>query len=195
MSPTGSYTEDEPLQVCRTCILSPSSCINFFPSFVHGAGVCWANQRSDLPLIRVRTLLSPSLSMSFSMTLVLAAALEIFKTTLVLVIFLFSTDVIQFNRHKLWCPQKRVSFALINYVSPSYFVLALTSAVSNLPNITSIFYHFPWPTIKFDDFLSLENEILKCHDFPGFQWPLRTLHLQQNLYMLLVLPAQGKLAL
>ena len=32
------------LKVCRTCIFSPSSCINFFPSFVHGAGVCWVNQ-------------------------------------------------------------------------------------------------------------------------------------------------------
>ena len=84
-----------------------------------------------------------AISMSFPTTLVLAAALENFKTILVLVIFLFSTDVIQFNRHKLWCPQKRVSFAIINYVSSSDFVLALTSAVSNLPNITSIFYHFP----------------------------------------------------
>ena len=81
--------------------------------------------------------------MSFPTTLVLAASLEIFKTILALVIFLFPTDVIQFNRHKPWCPQKRVSFTLINYVSPSYFVLALTLAVSNLPNITSIFYHFP----------------------------------------------------
>ena len=41
-------------------------------------------------------------------------------------------------------------------------------------------------TVKFDDFPVLGNEILKFHDLPGFQLPLRTLLLQQNLYMLLV---------
>ena len=39
-----------------------------------------------------------------------------------------------------------------------YFVVALTSAVTNLPNITLIFQDFP----------GLENEICKFHDFPGF---------------------------
>ena len=141
------------LKVCRTCIFSPSSCINFFPSFVQGAGVCWANQRSDLPLIRVRTLLSPSISMTFSMTLVLAAAFENFQNY-----SWFGDIFIPYRCNSVQQTQtlvftKRVSFALITYVSPSYFVLALTSAVSNLPNITSIFYAFPWPTIKFDDFL------------------------------------------
>ena len=51
--------------------------------------------------------------------------------------------------------------------SLSYLVLALASAVTNLPNITSVFHHSPWLTIKFHDFLGLENEILKFHDFPG----------------------------
>ena len=45
------------------------------------------------------------------------------------------TYVIQLNRHKLWCPTKCASFTLFNYVSLSYFVLALTSTVTNLPNI------------------------------------------------------------
>ena len=48
------------------------------------------------------------------------------------------------------------SLALFNHVS--LFVFALTSAITNLPNLTSIFHNF----------LGLENEILKFHDFPGF---------------------------
>ena len=77
-------------------------------------------------------------------------------------------DLTQFNRHKLWCPLKSMSF---NDTSLSYIVLTLTSAVSNLSDITLIFHDFPWPTIKiilFHDFPSLENEILKFNDFPGF---------------------------
>ena len=38
-----------------------------------------------------------------------------------------------------------------------------------------IFRDFQGPTIKFQDFPGLENEILKFHDFPGFSWPVRTL--------------------
>ena len=78
-------------------------------------------------------------SMTFPMTLVLAATLEIFKTILILVIVFFPTDVIQFRGHNLWCPPKRTSYALFYYVSLPYFVLALISAVTNLPNITSNF--------------------------------------------------------
>ena len=52
--------------------------------------------------------------------------------------------------------------------SLSYFVLALTSAVTNLPNITPVFHHSRCLTIKYYDFLGLENEILKFLDFPGF---------------------------
>ena len=40
-------------------------------------------------------------------------------------------------------------------------------------NIISL--DFPWPTTKFHDFLGLENEIIKFHDFPGFPWPVWTL--------------------
>jgi len=86
----------------------------------------------------------------FSMTLVLARRCHFQKfSQLLLILVIFST-------------------CLFNYVSLSYFVLALISAVTNLPNITSIFHHSPWLTFKFHDFLRLENEILKFNDFPGF---------------------------
>ena len=87
----------------------------------------------------------------------------------------FFFDLKQFNRHKLWYPPKCVPFALFNYSSLSYIVLALSSAVTNLTNKTLIFHDFHGPTIKFLDFPGLENEILKFHDFPGFLWPVRTL--------------------
>ena len=77
-------------------------------------------------------------------------------------------DLKQFNRHKLWCPPKCVPFALFNYSSLSYIVLALSSAVTKQSNKTLIFHDFQGPTIKFHDFPGLENEILKFHDFPGF---------------------------
>ena len=41
----------------------------------------------------------------------------------------------QFNRHKLWCPPKRLPFALLNTC-----LLTLTSAKSDLPNKTLIFH-------------------------------------------------------
>ena len=56
----------------------------------------------------------------------------------------------------------------LNYSSLSYIVLALSSAVTNLATKTLIFHDFQGPTIKFDDFPGLENEILKFYDFPGF---------------------------
>ena len=59
-----------------------------------------------------------------------------------------------------------------------YFILALSTAVTNLPNKTLIFHDFQGPKIEFHDFPGLENEILKSHDFPGFPWPARTLHEQ-----------------
>ena len=89
---------------------------------------------------RVCTLLSCSNSMTFSMTFssfpwpqFQLSLSKIFKT--ILVFGDIFTYVIQLNRHKLWCPTKRASFALFDYVSLSYFVLALTSTVTNLPNI------------------------------------------------------------
>ena len=67
-------------------------------------------------------------------------------------------DLTQFNRNKLWYTPKCVPFVLFNYSSLSYITLALSSAVTNLPNKTLIFHDFP----------GLENEILKFHDFPDF---------------------------
>ena len=40
-------------------------------------------------------------------------------------------------------------FALFNYSSLSYVIIALSSAVTNPPNQTSIFHDFQGPTIKF----------------------------------------------
>ena len=55
------------------------------------------------------------------------------------------------------------------YSSLSYIVLALSSAVNKLPNKTLIFHDFQGPTIKFNDFPGLKNEIYKFHDsVPGF---------------------------
>ena len=66
-----------------------------------------------------------------------------FKTILALAQFLTWFIVQQIT---LWCPPKCVPFELFNYLSLSYFVIVLTSAVTNLTNTTSIFHDFPWPT-------------------------------------------------
>ena len=71
----------------------------------------------------------------------------------------------QINRNKLWYPTKCVLFALFNYSTLSYVILALSSAVTNLPNKTLIFHDFQGPTIKFYDFPGHENEIIKFRDF------------------------------
>ena len=84
-------------------------------------------------------------------------------------------DLKQFNKHKLRCPPKWGLLGLYNYSSLSSIVLALSPAVTNLPNKTLIFHDSQGPTIKFQDFPGLENKILKFHDFPGFPWPVRTL--------------------
>ena len=106
----------------------------------------------------------------FSITCALAVFFEKFKTSLVLPYFFYLK---QFNKNKLWYLPKCVPFALFNFSSLSYLTLALSSAVTNLPNKTIIFHDFQRPTIKFHDFPGLENEILQFHDFPSFPWPLR----------------------
>ena len=117
----------------------------------------------------------------FSKTLGLAVTLKIFSDFPCVRVFL---DPKQFNRHKLWsyeyiyklwCPPKCVPFALFNQFSLFYIVLALSSAVTKLSNKTLIFHDLQGPTIKFQDFPGLENEMLQFHDFPGFPWPVRTL--------------------
>ena len=49
-------------------------------------------------------------------------------------------------------------FVSFNYSSLSYIVLALTSAITDLPNTIFTFYDFPGPTIEFHAFPDLENE-------------------------------------
>ena len=131
---------------------------------------------------RVRARLSFSKSMTFhkffrdlftfSMTLSLAVT---FKNVQNFPCFKVFFDLKWFNRHKLWCPPKYVPFALFNYSTLSYIVLALSFALSNVANKKLNFHDFQWLKIKFHDFPGLENEILAFHDFPGFPWPVRTL--------------------
>ena len=90
--------------------------------------------------------------------------LKIFRTLLVLAYFLK-----QLNRSKLWYPPNCISFTLFNCSSLSCIILALSPAVTNLPNKTLIFHDFQGRKIKFHDFSGLENQI------PGFPWPVRTL--------------------
>ena len=58
-------------------------------------------------------------------------------------------------------------FALLNYSSLFYTVLALSSAINYLSNKTLILHDFQGRTIKFHFFPGLENKILNFHDFPG----------------------------
>ena len=99
-------------------------------------------------------------------------------------------DLKQFNKNKLWHPLKCMSFALFNYSSLSYIILALSTAATNLPNKTLIFHDFQGQKIKFHDFPGLENEILESHDFPGFPWPVRTL--QKYFWNVIVLQEKNQ---
>ena len=101
----------------------------------------------------------------FSITCALAVFFEKFKTSLVLT-YLFYLK--QFNKNKLWYPPKWVPFALFNFSSLSYVTLALSSAVTNLPNKTIIFHDFQRPTIKFHDFPGLEMKFLISTTFQVF---------------------------
>ena len=75
-------------------------------------------------------------------------------------VFFFLSSPFQ-KTQKFLCPPKRELLALFNYryLSLFYFVVALTSAVTNLPNITLIF----------------QDLNCKFHDFSGFPWLVRTL--------------------
>ena len=88
---------------------------------------------------------------------------------------ILGNDLKWFNRHKLWHSPKCVLFTLLNYSSLSYIAFALSTAVNNLSNKTSIFHVFQGPTIKF-------------HDFPGFPWPVWTLqHIMSDSLKFLIL--------
>ena len=93
------------------------------------------------------------------MTLGLAVTFENFQNFTCFSIFF---DLKQLNRNKLWYPPNCTSFTLFNCSSLSCIILALSSAVTNLPNKTLISHDFQGRKIKF-------------HDFPGFPWSVRTL--------------------
>ena len=71
------------------------------------------------------------------------------RSILILACFRVCFNRTKFNTHTLVSTKMcgpchpHPLFALFNYLSPSYIILALTSAVTNLPNITLIFHHFP----------------------------------------------------
>ena len=96
------------------------------------------------------------------MTLGLAVIFEYFKKFPCFTVFLVLT---QFNRRKLWCPIKSIPF---NYSSLSYIVLTLTSAVSNLSDITLIFHDLPCPTIKYYS-MTFQAWKMKIFNFITFQ--------------------------
>ena len=82
-------------------------------------------------ITRVHTLLSLSI-----FTLPLS---KVFETFVVLQCTIFF-DLIQCNRHKLWCPPKCCCAVQLLV---SIFVLALTTAVNSIPNINLFFQDFP----------------------------------------------------
>ena len=90
----------------------------------------------------------------FSVTLGLAVTFGNFQN---LPSFRVFFDLTQLKRNELWRPAKCVLLALFNNSSLSHIVLALTSAATNLQNITNIFPDFPGPTSKFHDFPGLGN--------------------------------------
>ena len=96
----------------------------------------------------------------------IAVTFENFRNSTYFSIFFYRPK--QLNKNKLWYLPKCVPFVLFNYSSLSYNILALSYAVTNLPNKTLFFHDFQGPKIKFHDFPGLETESMKFHDFPGF---------------------------
>ena len=89
------------------------------------------------------------------MTLGWAVTFENFQNVPLFSLFF---DLKQFNKNKFSYPPKCVLFASLNYPSLTYIFLALSSAVTYLPDKTLIFHNFQGPKIKFRDFPGLENE-------------------------------------
>lgn len=136
-------------------------------------------------MYRVHTLLSSSNSMifpdffhgliQFSMTLSFSCHFENFQNY-----SCFGGILTQFNRHKNWCPPKFVSCIHTDNITCVYLTLSLllTSAVTNLLNITWIFHDFKDRHLNSMTFQASKVKflnILKFHGFPGFPWPVWTL--------------------
>ena len=115
---------------------------------------------------RVRTPLSSSKSMTFSLTLGLAVPFKnCHKFPCFRVFFDLTVQQTQILMSTKMCYIHAIQ-SLLSIIS--YNVLALSSAVTNLPHKTLIFHDFQGPTVEFHDFPGLENEILKIY-FVSFQ--------------------------
>ena len=77
----------------------------------------------------------------------------------------------QFNRKKLWYPLKCVTFVLFNYSSLLYIILALSSALTNLPNKTLIllFITFKDQKVNSMNFQALQMKFLNSITLQVFQ--------------------------
>ena len=154
-----------------------------------GVFTSWAqhdNQQSCTPyMYTVDTLLSFLNSMifpdffhgliQFSMTLSLAVTFENFQNY-----SCFGGILTQFNRHKNWCPPKFVPCIHTDKITRVYLTLSLllTSAVTNLLNVTWIFHDFKDQKLNSMTFQAWKVKflnILKFHGFPGFPCPVWTL--------------------
>ena len=93
-----------------------------------------------------------------SMTLGLAVTFENFQTFTCLSIFLSLNS----STETTWSPPKCAPFAPFNYFSLSYIILALSSAVTYLPNKTLIFHDFQEPKLKTKRLHSLTFQVF--HD-------------------------------
>ena len=114
-------------------------------------------------------------SSSFPWPSVLAVTFENFQNY-----SCFGGILTQFNRHKNWCPPKFVSCIHTDNITCVYLTLSLllTSAVTNLLNITWIFHDFKDRHLNSMTFQASKVKflnILKFHGFPGFPWPVWTL--------------------
>ena len=79
-------------------------------------------------------------------------------------------DLKRFNSNKLWCSPKREQFALLNYYSLSYIVLALSSAVTSLSKITLIFHATfkDWQLLNSMTFQAWKMNLLNFKTFQVF---------------------------
>ena len=78
-------------------------------------------------------------SYSFELINFHAATFKSFRNFRCFTMYIFF-DLIQCNRHKLWCPPKCCCAVQLLV---SIFVLALTTAVNSIPNINLFFQDFP----------------------------------------------------
>ena len=93
-------------------------------------------------------------SYSFELTIFTLPLSKVFETFVVLQCTIFF-DLIQCNRHKLWCPPKCCCTVQLLVC---IFVLALTTAVNSIPNINLFFQDFPGMERIFMPIQTLDNK-------------------------------------